>query len=743
MTRKQEYYIKKKVGEWLVDKGVAPEQRPEQLAAWVRYFDEMATPVLQLAACKWMCTDTVRLPEDMPKVEQAVRVAKKNKVDPVQYERPMDIIDAFGTTELKERPIDPDTVSTLHLVKRFDSGLAIYDVDDTQESRENMRAIINTHFGKDCSPWCLLQGDGKGNLTEDSQKYWDHYSAYPKQVAFVDGHLAAFSANDRLRKVWWDRKDQAQENVVLNGKILRDQLGRSADKIFNMETGEIEKYENVVRHNNVSGVDIVEKYDNIKSITPSGFEVEGYYADSIKGKVVIPERTTRISGSAFSNCSSVTDIYIPDSVTEIGAAAFSFCRSLKEVRIPSGVRKIQWDMFWGCSSLKEVYIPDGVTAISSCAFRDCISLTKVYIPDSVQWFGNGMFGVFSNCRSLKNINIPPKITAIPRGFFSSCSSLEDIYIPDSVTEIGVGAFYGCFSLAKIHVPSGIRKINDYAFRDCSSLKEIHIPDSVTEIGQGAFEGCLSLDNVYIPDGVKKIGGRVFHGCTSLKEVRIPDGVTEIDIYAFIGCSSLKTISIPEGIVIESMDIPAGCKVIRRISSKTIGQLKDLGLSDRDIEIISKEHTVWANTSIGRLQIAYNNGKILAGFAGEEKKPLNFIIEREERRKQEMLNEIEGKDVSFRPSDIYRLIQFGLSQEAIEAFRKNGVIEAQTKSGKVNMEYRNGEILVGKHKMPLGTVLFEMKKNPSFLNMLVKKEASAKPAIPLKAKDQSSDISPHI
>ncbi|MBQ5353100.1 MAG: leucine-rich repeat protein, partial [Alistipes sp.] len=81
------------------------------------------------------------------------------------------------------------------------------------------------------------------------------------------------------------------------------------------------------------------------------------YYTSTDGKIVTPYRTTAFGGaniisntyengqgiitfdapvttigsSAFSGCSSLTNITIPDSVTEIGESAFSSCSSLKEV----------------------------------------------------------------------------------------------------------------------------------------------------------------------------------------------------------------------------------------------------------------------------------------------------------------------------------------------------------------------------------------------------------------------------
>ena len=184
--------------------------RESQKNSFVSYISSLEGSVLQLSAARWFTMGKVRLPEDIDKVSQAVKVAAVHKVDPLTYETPMAVIDAFPSQARKDSPIDPDTVSTLHLNRRLDSGIAIYDVDESEDSRQNMRRIINTHFGKDCSPWCLLAGDQDGNLRPGTRRYWDHYSRYKKQVAFMDGRLVAFSANNvgsARYRTWWDRMD--------------------------------------------------------------------------------------------------------------------------------------------------------------------------------------------------------------------------------------------------------------------------------------------------------------------------------------------------------------------------------------------------------------------------------------------------------------------------------------------------------------------------------------------------------
>ena len=223
------------ISRWLEKrKDITPEERQKVLD----YLDTFEDKKLQLAAGWWFTKGSVRFPEDMPKVEQALQVASIAKVDPMKYSSPMELINAHAEIELKEKPIDPNTVRTLRKVRELPDGIVVYDVSDSDKSRENMRQIINTHFGKNSSPWCLLQGDEDGNLTEQSKEYWNYYNSYPKQVAFKDGKLLAFSANKGPR-AWWDRMDNAHNGIPVEGKIPGDELGRSAVLEYDSVDGEV------------------------------------------------------------------------------------------------------------------------------------------------------------------------------------------------------------------------------------------------------------------------------------------------------------------------------------------------------------------------------------------------------------------------------------------------------------------------------------------------------------------------
>ena len=238
----------------------------DQRKVVVDYLDELNNPKLQLATARWFAQGVIRLPEDMPKVEQAVAVADRAKVDPLQYGSPMELIEAHADIEIKEKPINPDSVPTLHRAKEYkDYGIVVYDVDDTEESRENMRRIINTHYGKEASPWCLLQGDGNGKLTAESRRYWRSYDAYPKQVAFRNGKLLAFSANDNNKRVWWDRQDAPHEGFPLDMPMPNDELKRTATYTLNPETGKLSKPYNKRKGNKQNGT--YEEWNDLDVLT--------------------------------------------------------------------------------------------------------------------------------------------------------------------------------------------------------------------------------------------------------------------------------------------------------------------------------------------------------------------------------------------------------------------------------------------------------------------------------------------
>ena len=165
-----------------------------------------------------------------------------------------------------------------------------------------------------------------------------------------------------------------------------------------------------------------------------------YAPGVLSGAYSVKEGTRIICDSAFSFCSSLSEIVIPSSVASIGDSAFSWCDSLSKIVIPSSVTSIGDEAFYDCDSLSEIVIPSSVTCIGDKAFYDCDSLSEIVIPSSVTCIGDS---AFSSCYSLSEIVIPSSVTSIGDNAFSSCYSLSEIVIPSSVTSIGDGVFYGC------------------------------------------------------------------------------------------------------------------------------------------------------------------------------------------------------------------------------------------------------------------------------------------------------------
>ena len=340
------------------------------------------------------------------------------------------------------------------------------------------------------------------------------------------------------------------------------------DVLFNKDKSEIVSFRNQK----------IESYiipDSVTKIRDSAFS-----DCSSLSNIVIPDSVTAIGDFAFSGCSSLFNIVIPDSVTAIGDSAFSDCSSLSNIVIPDSVTAIGDGAFSDCSSLSNIVIPDSVTAIGDFAFSDCSSLPNIVIPNSVTSIGDYAFSfcsslpnivipnsvtsigdyAFEYCSSLSNIVIPDSVTAIGDYAFEYCRSLSKIVIPDSVTAIGKCAFSYCSSLSKIVIPNSVTSIGDYAFRSCRSLSKIVIPDSVTDIGDYAFSYCSSLPNIVIPNSVTDIGDFAFSDCRSLSKIVIPNSVTKIGDYAFSGCSSLSNIVIPDSVTAIRYGAFSGCSL---------------------------------------------------------------------------------------------------------------------------------------------------------------------------------------
>ena len=153
-------------------------------------------------------------------------------------------------------------------------------------------------------------------------------------------------------------------------------------------------------------------------------------------------------------------------------SAFSFCSSLSEIVIPSSVASIGDWAFFGCSSLKYISIPKSVICLNGNPFDkwkgklECLSPNFVYEDDVLFNKDKSRIISFRN-KNVKSYVIPSSVTSIGDSAFGHCRSLSEIVIPSSVISVGYGAFSFCSSLSEIVIPSSVTSIGDLAFFNCS------------------------------------------------------------------------------------------------------------------------------------------------------------------------------------------------------------------------------------------------------------------------------------
>ena len=256
---------------------------------------------------------------------------------------------------------------------------------------------------------------------------------------------------------------------------------------------------------------------------------------------------------------------------------------IKKIVIESGVTEIGCSAFTDCTSLTDVVIPDSVTYIDNGAFLRCTNLSEISLPDSVIGLGSG---VFEDCTNLKSVRLPQNLTSIPYRFFFGCSRLKSISLPDSVTKIDEGAFGNCDLqeqvVQEIVSSDNITFIGSRAFEGNKNIYTVHIGKNVEYIqtetfnymSTPSFHDCTNLTSITVssenqtyasingllcskdgrsllyvpvgisgrldvPAGIETIGGEAMHYAFSIKIVHIPKSVKKIGSDAFpIECTDV-------------------------------------------------------------------------------------------------------------------------------------------------------------------------------------------------------------
>ncbi|MGN1061023.1 MAG: leucine-rich repeat domain-containing protein, partial [Candidatus Coproplasma sp.] len=181
--------------------------------------------------------------------------------------------------------------------------------------------------------------------------------------------------------------------------------------------------------------------------------------------------------SGIGTCTD-NDIVIPSTyngipVTKIGGTAFADCTSLTSITIPDSVTTIENAAFYNCASLTSITIPNSVKSIGNAAFYKCAALTEINY--NITEFNNlsinnEIFAYAGTNGEGITVNVGENVKKIPSYLFNSDKIVAVTFADGSVC-------------------------NSIDFSDCTSLTSITIPDGVTSID---FSACTSLTSITIP-----------------------------------------------------------------------------------------------------------------------------------------------------------------------------------------------------------------------------------------------------
>jgi hypothetical protein len=332
----------------------------------------------------------------------------------------------------------------------------------------------------------------------------------------------------------------------------------------------------------------------VNPTNPNGFGaniISNTYENG-QGIITFDGPVTNIGESAFSTCSTLTNITIPNTVKHIGEYAFRGCYDLAKTNFMGEIA--DWcdikfggayanpmsaskNLYLNNQEVKDLVIPNTVDSIHAYAFDCGNSITSVALPNSVVYIGEGAF----YRTYINEISIPKSVTSIEERVLSGCNALTSIIveegnpvydsrdnsnaiietnsntliagcattdIPNTIMHIGPYAFSYLSSLKAVEIPNSVVTIGDHAFYACSSLKSITIPNRVSHIGYWALYACYSLNSIVVEEGNSVYDSR--NNCNAIIETAtnslivacqntvIPEGVTNIGENAFFNCDAL-------------------------------------------------------------------------------------------------------------------------------------------------------------------------------------------------------------
>lgn len=313
---------------------------------------------------------------------------------------------------------------------------------------------------------------------------------------------------------------------------------------------------------------------------PAGLtQFESAFAYSSVRKVTLEDGLEQIDEMAFYH-SGLEEVVLPASVKKIDSMAFSRS-NLTQVAIPGTVESVEYCAFYGCERLKSLTIGEGVTSLGYSAFEDTGLKGDVTLPMSLRTMNET---VFADCPDLErliflgdapegeymeefsytastgrySVVYQPGAEGFTSPLWSGYPAVEAGAEPEFFTE---GDFVcletdGGITLLQYRgdsqtpeIPETVReKPVTTLGRKCFAKTEIRVailPDSLKNVGEMAFYGCNGLITVYFPEDLEIIGDGAFTGCTKLELKALPAGLKQLGKYSLAYCDAIKELDLSD------------------------------------------------------------------------------------------------------------------------------------------------------------------------------------------------------
>lgn len=140
-------------------------------------------------------------------------------------------------------------------------------------------------------------------------------------------------------------------------------------------------------------------------------------------------------------------------------------------QVVSNNKLVTGHAFQNATTLTEIIYPDDVETIGENAFYTCTTLTQASLPATIKHIGAGAY--LRNYR-LTPTELPPNLETIGNSAFYVANRMALTHIPASVKTIGDTAFYSC-NLTEMYFDGTPESISATAFNGNAKLVNIYVP----------------------------------------------------------------------------------------------------------------------------------------------------------------------------------------------------------------------------------------------------------------------------